>query len=117
MNRKELGDKGEVIAADFLIKKGYRVIETNYLKRAGEIDIVAYDPFQREYVFIEVKTRKNSYFGYPEEFVDESKLDKISNVAHIWLEQNKLENAEWRIDVIALIHYQNHYEIKHLENI
>ena len=44
MDRKEFGKKGELKAVEFLKEKGFKIIETNYLKRAGEIDIIAFDP-------------------------------------------------------------------------
>lgn len=117
MDNKIFGNIGEEKAVAFLKSKGYQILETNYSQRSGEIDIIAYDPAHREYVFIEVKSRKNSQFGYPEEFVDDLKLDKISSVASVWLQKNVDDNVDWRIDIIALTHYQNTFQIKHLENI
>ena len=54
MDNKLLGKKGEQKAVEFLKEKGYQIIEQNFLKRMGEIDIIAFDPKYKEYVFIEV---------------------------------------------------------------
>ena len=66
--KKFLGRAGEVKAAEFLKKKGYKIIKTNYKTYCGEIDIIANDG---EYtVFVEVKTRTSDEFGAPAEAVD-----------------------------------------------
>ena len=68
MKAKEIGIIGENIATEFLLKKGFQIIERNFLKPFGEIDIIAKD--NNYLVFIEVKTRKNSNYGFPREFVN-----------------------------------------------
>lgn len=98
-----VGDQGEKQALEFLMKKGYRILDTNYRQPYGEIDIIAFDPYQREYVFVEVKCRKNAKYGYPEEFVDEGKMEKITRTAYRWLNEANLDDPEWRIDVIAIL--------------
>ena len=117
MDAKSLGKKGEAVAIKFLKKKGYQIIETNYLKRTGEIDIIAFDSKYNEYVFIEVKTRRNLNFGYPEESVDEKKLSKIIETAENWLENKNISNAEWRIDIISIEWQDKIPKIKHFQNI
>ncbi|MBN2087252.1 YraN family protein [Candidatus Peregrinibacteria bacterium] len=117
MDKQETGKKGESIAKDFLIKKGYNILDKNYLKRQGEIDIIAFDPEFKEIVFVEVKTRKNSNFGYPEEFVTESKIEKIETTANIWLEENNKIDDFWRIDIIAIELSGKNPKIEHLKNI
>ncbi len=117
MDKKEFGKKGEEKGVEFLKKKGYEIIDRNYLKRTGEIDIIAFDPKYKEYVFVEVKTRKNSNFGYPEEFVDDEKMEKITETAENWLTDNNIKNPEWRIDIISIEWGEKEPEIRHLENI
>lgn len=118
MNKKIIGDKGEAVAVEFLKKKNYQILAQNYLKRSGEVDIIAHDPSVDETVFVEVKTRKNSFYGYPEDFVDELKLDKIESVADYWLKENNISDGNWRIDIIALIgDSKKGYQLEHIQNV
>ncbi len=117
MDRKSLGKEGEAKAIEFLKEKGYRIIEANYLKRTGEIDIIAFDPKYNEYVFTEVKTRRNLNFGYPEESVDEKKIEKIIETAENWLLDKNIENPEWRVDIISIEWKNKAIKIKHIQNI
>ena len=72
--KKLLGRAGEKLAVDFLKKKGFKILKTNYKTVVGEIDIIAQD---REYiVFIEVKTRSSDNYGLPREAVDRKKQEK-----------------------------------------
>ena len=73
MKAKDIGNLGEDMAVKFLLEKGYEIIERNFLKPFGEIDIIAKD--KDFLVFIEVKARKNINFGFPREFVNGSKID------------------------------------------
>ncbi len=115
MYKKELGNKGEQIASDYLKKIGYKILERNFRKRTGEIDIIAEDPEMKECVFIEVKTRKSKAFGYPEEAVDNRKLKKLIATANLWLEDK--EEQMWRIDVIAIEIDTYTPKITHIKNI
>ena len=75
MKAKDIGNLGEDLAVKFLLEKGYELLERNFFKPFGEIDIIAKD---KDYVvFIEVKARKNVKFGFPREFVNKNKIKKI----------------------------------------
>ena len=74
MNNKEKGDLGEVIALKYLIKSGAEILERNYKIKTGEIDIIA--KVDNELVFIEVKSRSNTRYGYPAEAVNYKKINK-----------------------------------------
>lgn len=117
MDKKAFGKEGELKAMEFLRNKGYRIIKTNYLKRTGEIDIVAFDPEYSEYVFVEVKTRRNLQFGYPEEAVNNKKISKIEKTADRWLKDNNIDEPEWRIDIISIEWNNSKPEIRHIENV
>jgi putative endonuclease len=95
-----LGSRGEELAAAFLERQGYRIVERNYRKRYGEIDIIAEDG--GEIVFVEVKTRKSDRFGSPFEAVDARKQRKISRVATAYLENRNIRNRAARFDVVAV---------------
>ena len=100
MKRKELGDIGEELAKKFLKKKGYRIRETNYRCREGEIDIIAE---KKDYlVFIEVRTKTSSGFGSPEESVTSAKKDKLITSALIYMSSHKNLPSSWRIDFVGI---------------
>ncbi len=102
METKDFGKQGEDGAVEFLEKLGYEILQRNYRKKEGEIDIVALDPKQGEIVFAEVKSRRNRAFGAPEEAVGERKIGKMAAAAEHWLAENGKEKAEWRLDLVIL---------------
>ena len=98
--KKFLGRAGEIKAAEFLKKKKYNVLKTNYKTYCGEIDIIAQDG---EYiVFVEVKTRTNEDFVLPIEEVNQKKIEKYYKVAAEYLQRNKKMDAPCRFDVIEI---------------
>lgn len=118
-NNISLGKFGEQLAADFLVRHGYKIIDGHWQKRVGEIDIVAHDAGHDEIVFVEVKTRRNTHFGFPEEKVTPKKLEKIKKTAQWFMLQSPYEPTQaWRIDVISiLIPSSEKAEITHFKNI
>ncbi|MBN2095830.1 YraN family protein [Candidatus Peregrinibacteria bacterium] len=117
MDRKAFGKKGEEKAVRYLAGKGYDILARNYLKRSGEIDLIARDPASDEIVFAEVKTRHNRAFGYPEEAVDEAKIEKIIETAEQWLTEKNQEDRDWRIDIISIEWDNGEALVQHFENI
>lgn len=100
MNRRKIGALGERIALDYLKKQGYSIRERNFRCREGEIDIIAEkDDFL---VFIEVRTRRSSSFGTPEESVTPSKVEKLIALAQTYVESHEDLPPFWRIDVVAV---------------
>ena len=100
MKRKELGNTGEKLARDFLKKKGYKIRETNFCCREGEIDIVTEK--KGCLVFVEVRTKTGSIFGSPEESVTFAKKGKLIASALTYLSQHKDLPENWRIDFVAV---------------
>jgi putative endonuclease len=100
MTRKETGILGEKLAKDFLKKRGYRIIETNYRCRQGEIDIVAR---QKDcLVFIEVRTKSTHSYGSPEESITPAKRAKMRSTAEYYRQSHKDLLESWRIDFVAV---------------
>ena len=98
--KKFLGRVGEVKAAEFLKKKGFKILETNYRTPLGEIDIIATD---NDYVvFIEVKTRTGDEYGAPSEAVNLKKQQKYYKTALYYLQRNKKTDAPCRFDVVEI---------------
>ena len=86
MNTKLLGSYGEALCAEYLRKKGYRILGMNYRTRLGEIDLIAAD---RRYVaFVEVKLRKSDAFAEAKEFVTRAKQRRVIAAASEWLSLN-----------------------------
>lgn len=96
----KLGQEGEALAAAWLGKEGYEILERNWRSGHSEIDLIA----RKEdiIVFVEVKTRKNADFGFPEDSVDAAKEKSLARGARDYLEKNKLDN-EIRFDIISII--------------
>ena len=93
------GAWGEALAAQYLQKKRYRVVATNYRSRFGEIDLIVEN---RKYlVFVEVKLRKSDKFANAFEFVDNHKQDRIRTTAEIYLSLNPTE-LQPRFDVVEI---------------
>jgi putative endonuclease len=100
VNRRETGAQGEQIAVNYLKRKGYRIRERNFRCREGEIDIVAEKG--SFLVFVEVRTKKDTSFGTPEESITASKKDKLIALAQTYVETHSSLPASWRIDVVAI---------------
>ena len=114
MGNIEIGKKGEELAENFLIKKGYKILEKNKrFSRFCEIDIIALD--KNTLVFCEVKTRKTTICGSPFEAITKSKYQNIKKGIFYYLQENP-KYKQFRIDAIAIVLTPT-TEIKHLKNI
>jgi len=97
--RKALGKLGESLAARELERRGYRIVERNWRCPAGEMDLVAEQ--RGVLVFVEVRTRRGSERGTPEESLTTRKQAKLIEVAQAYLEEGTAD-LDWRIDVVAV---------------
>lgn len=113
MNNIEKGKAGEKIAKDYLIKNGYRVLETNYRNRLGEIDIITF--YNDILVFIEVKSRTNINYGYAYEAVNYKKQRKIINTSLVYIKNKNLDKFQLRYDIIE-VYMTNKLSVNHIEN-
>ena len=115
--RKRTGDQGEEIAANFLIARGFRVLERNFRCKGGEVDIIVRDPGDKSLVFIEVKARRSLAYGVPQLAVTPFKQRQISKAALTWLSQNRMHDQNARFDVIAiLLHTDGLHAVDHIKN-
>jgi putative endonuclease len=89
MDNKEVGYKNESLAVDFLIKKGFIILNRNYRFSHFEIDIIAKKNDQIH--FIEVKFRRNNSYGYPESFVSKLQQERIKKASENYLYENNIE--------------------------
>lgn len=116
-NRQTLGKLGESLAARYLQKRGFSIIERNFRAGHGEIDIIARD--HGILVFVEVKTRTSDVFGLPEEAVTPKKLREIIKTAAWYTLHHHMQKMAQRIDVIAIQLYANAVmqDIRHIQNV
>ncbi|WP_457624456.1 YraN family protein [Persephonella sp.] len=110
MKSYEKGRLFEDRAVDFLKSSGYEIIGRNFKTRYGEIDIIARDG--DTVVFVEVRYRKSSAFGSPEETINLRKIKKIIRAANRYISMKGLENTDIRFDVIAM----DEDGIRHIKN-
>ena len=130
-SNNKVGAYGEEIAAHYLRKLGHSILETNYLKRWGEIDVVSRETNNNKVIihFVEVKTvsyetksdleRAVSYGTWrPEENVHPQKIQKMNRAIETWLMEQDC-NSDWQIDVIAvrIVPREKYATVKYLPNI
>ena len=96
----DFGVRGENLAKEYLIQKGFQILETNWRFSRAEVDIIAMDG--EALVFIEVKTRSDDYMGTPDQFVTTKKEELMADAASVYMEKI---GHEWeiRFDIMAII--------------
>lgn len=109
----DLGALGEEMAVDFLQKDNYKIIERNWRFKKAEIDIIA----QKNDILsvVEVKTRSSDYFGNPQDFVNEKKIQLLVEAINEYVISKDLD-VEVRFDIIAITKKNNDFKIEHLED-
>ena len=110
----ELGKLGEKLAKDYLVAKGYQILEQNWVCGHKEIDIIAMDG--KELVIVEVRTRRVQCLVDPEETVDKYKQRFLIWAAEAYIERNNLD-VDVRFDIVAIvIDKNNEHRIDHIED-
>lgn len=110
----ELGNIGEDIAVDFLLQKGFVILERNFRYQKAEIDIIA----QKEkdtLVVVEVKTRNSSFYGDPQSFVTPGKIKLLVKAANEYVLSRDLD-VEVRFDIIAVLKNKDLEKVEHFTN-
>lgn len=110
--KKALGNKGEDIAARYLLHQGYRIIVRNFYTRYGELDIIAMH--DNILVFTEVRTRRGTSYGSPEESITPRKIEHLRKAALVYLGSCRLSYREIRFDVIAIRISADNTHINHI---
>lgn len=100
MSTQITGNYGEDLAAKYLKKLGYKILERNYRIRGGEIDIVARDG--PTLVFVEVKTRYSHEFGLPSESMTFWKIKALLKTAKFYIQKIKWGDKEYRLDFVSV---------------
>jgi len=112
-SHNDLGEKGEQLAVDFLIKKGYDIIERNYRFDKAEVDIIARQ--KDTLAIVEVKTRSSKDFGNPQDFVNTKKINLLVKAVDEYINIKDLE-VDVRFDIIAIVKEGKGFDIEHLED-
>ncbi len=114
---EDLGRAGENVAARFLWRQGYRILERGHRQRLGEIDLIALDG--RQLVFVEVKTWRSDDHADPAEAVDFRKQEKLTRAALTYLKEKQLLEQPARFDVVSIVwpeDQQRPSDIRHFVN-
>ena len=100
-HRQSLGRYGEQLAEKHLLEQGYTILAKNWRCPEGELDLVAQQGAQL--IFVEVRTRRGSRLGSPEESVTPAKQARLIQLAYAFLAQHDVPDPLWRIDIIAIM--------------
>ena len=117
--KRATGNRGEEKAVEYLMSKGYSIVERNFNTKFGEIDIVARNP-GGDIVFVEVKSAKKGSFIMPEENITFHKLRKFAKTIEMFLLVRRIScDTRWQMDSIAVLFdgQSGEAEIRHIENI
>ncbi|GAA4246522.1 YraN family protein [Winogradskyella damuponensis] len=109
----ELGQLGEQLATDYLIKKGYEIVVRNYVFQKAEIDIIA--KYNNVMICVEVKTRNSDFFGDPQEFVTPSKIKLLVKAMDAFILEHDIE-LETRFDIVAVLKNKTTEQLTHYED-
>ena len=109
----ELGQKGEERAADFLKNKGYRILFRNWKWGGNEVDVIAEN--NEFIVFVEVKTRSDSFLEHPRNAVPNAKQKSIIRAAEGYIQRYRIDK-ESRFDIVTIIKKDKDFEIDHIED-
>lgn len=107
-----LGHQGEDIAADYLVKHGYEILDRNWMCGHKDLDIIAVKDSML--VFVEVKTRSCMDWGNPEDFVTDRKIKRIVHSADAYIRYNCLD-MDVRFDIISVIFNGAEFNVEHIE--
>ena len=112
--RREMGRRAETRAADYLQQKGYTIVDRNYYTRYGELDIICEQG--DTIVFVEVRSKRSSAFGTPEESITSAKIARLRKTALSWLAE---KGTRWypnlRFDVVTIRKEVGNTIINHIE--
>lgn len=113
-DHNDLGILGEQLAADYLQRKGYSILERNFVYDKAEIDIIAQKE-QGTIIVVEVKTRNSNVFGDPQSFVSPAKIKLLVKATNEYLISKALD-VEVQFDIIAVLKNKGAEQLEHFEN-
>ena len=112
--RQALGELGELVAARWLCRRGWRIVQRRFRSGRRDIDLVA----EREgtIAFVEVKARRSGGFGGPVEAVGWKKQRELGRSAAVWIDRHGREGECYRFDVIGVLLAGETVRVRHVEN-
>src|SRR5210317_50846 len=113
VSAREIGEMAEKLAQQYLLRLGYKILETNWHFGHLELDIVAQDG--SELVIVEVKSRSGIRYEHPSEAVTNTKIKRIVEAADAYILEKDIE-LETRFDVITVIFFQQKHELEHFKD-
>ena len=113
MDAHEIGIIGEDLAVNYLINKGYQILERNWRSGHKEIDIIARE--EDTLVIVEVKTRKSNTYGEPDIAVGVMKQRMLIWAADAYVRYKNLD-VDVRFDIISIVITDKEPEIEHIED-
>ena len=113
---KLVGMSGERIAALFLERHGYEILERNFHARVGELDLVAREEETGTLVFVEVKTRRSLKYGLPCEAVTAMKQAHLRKAAEVYMLARGASGCECRMDVIEILKLDGKVYLRQLKD-
>ncbi|NNK71598.1 MAG: DUF91 domain-containing protein [Flavobacteriaceae bacterium] len=112
-SKYKFGEKGELLAVDHLLDKGYEILERNYRFQKAEVDILA--RMKNTLAVIEVKARSSTSFGEPQDFVKPKQIKNLVKAVDQYIMENDLD-VEVRFDIIAIIKTAEGSRLEHLKD-
>ena len=109
----KLGEIGEELAVEHLVKNGYDILERNYTYQKAEVDIIAQK--EQTLVVVEVKTRSTADFGNPQDFLKPKQIKRLVMAVDAYINENDLD-VEVRFDIIAIVIEGKTIDLEHLED-
>jgi putative endonuclease len=113
------GREGEEIARKFLVEKGFKLVESNYTNKLGELDLIMI--YKDILIFVEVKMKVGDRFWMPEEMINKHKLSQVKRVAEGFLVMEQIAKSyqKYRIDAVCIVvdENKNVERINHYENV
>ena len=109
-----LGRRSEDVACDYLVARGWQLLERNYRAGRKEIDIIARKA--AVVAFIEVKARAGPQYGHPLTAITWKKRREVAYVAQVWIERHGERILDYRFDAIAVSWSGSSHTLEHVEN-
>jgi putative endonuclease len=113
VSKQEIGNSAEILAKKYLVKLGYKILDTNWHSGRLELDIIALD--RDELVVVEVKSRSGNRYEHPAEAVTNAKIRHLIEAAEAYILKNDI-NIETRFDIITVIFFDKKFELEHFKN-
>ena len=111
---KALGAWGEEVACTFFKERGYDILHRNYRVPVGEVDLICQKG--DVIVFVEVKVRRSSNFGGPEEAITPFKMERMIKAAKWYIMEHSVDDEELRFDCICISGTRDGYSLEHIES-